>query len=350
MCTGATGSLGVELLPLLIAQGYKVYALARHPPEPKDNLIPLQGDVTLGGLGLTDTPGDIDAVMHLAAVVSFDEKKKTDILGTNCIGTLNVLNFCLANKITRLYYVSTAYVCGNFKGTFREADLNIGQKFRNTYETSKFWAEGYVREFARGFGRFHPPIVTTIYRPSIIVGRSSDGHATTFEGFYQPIKALVRVRSIVEHRLRFPRLDKVEHVLHLPRLRIPIAIKGDPEGTLNLVSVDWVAREMVSLMDAEPKTYHLTNPIPLTNSEICKQVCEVLGISGVRFAKEVNLKQPLSRLYNRMIGPFSHYLQGEPIFVTSALLSSAEEFTPPDIRKIVDYWWNSAKKNKGLPS
>ena len=41
-------------------------------------------------------------------------------------------------------HVSTAYVAGDADGLFTEADLDVGQGFRNTYEQTKLEAERLV--------------------------------------------------------------------------------------------------------------------------------------------------------------------------------------------------------------
>ena len=46
-------------------------------------------------------------------------------------------------------YISTAYVAGEHRGVFREQDFDLGQRFRNAYEQSKFEAEQLVRAAAR---------------------------------------------------------------------------------------------------------------------------------------------------------------------------------------------------------
>ena len=82
-------------------------------------------------------------------------------------------------------YISTAYVAGTHKGEFGEDQLDVGQRFRNPYEQSKFEAERLVRAAE---GRL--PI--QIFRPSIVVGERTTGWTPAFNVLYSPLKAFVR--------------------------------------------------------------------------------------------------------------------------------------------------------------
>ena len=71
-----------------------------------------------------------------------------------------------APRFERLQYVSTAYVSGTHRGTFRETDLDVGQGFKNHYEETKFQAEVEV---------VRSQVPRTIFRPGRGGGRLEDG-------------------------------------------------------------------------------------------------------------------------------------------------------------------------------
>ncbi|GAI98998.1 unnamed protein product, partial [marine sediment metagenome] len=104
LVTGASGFLGSALIPRLLEKGHKVYCLSRHPPEAKENLIPLTGDILKYCLGLEEIPADIEAVQHLAGLHNLGEDKDGSIWATNVTGTRNVIDFCLKHKIPHLYF------------------------------------------------------------------------------------------------------------------------------------------------------------------------------------------------------------------------------------------------------
>ena len=105
----------------------------------------------------------------------------------NVLGTENILAFCESLPcFKKLHYVSTCYVSGKHEGTFLESDLDLGQKFNNFYESTKFEAEMRVREkMAKG-------LPASIYRPSIVVGNSQTGETQKFDGPYFIIQWLLR--------------------------------------------------------------------------------------------------------------------------------------------------------------
>ena len=323
LLTGATGFLGQELYSQLKVAGYDVLGLSRHGPD-------IIGDITQHDFGLTSPP-HVDAMIHSAALLSFSDRDREDLFRVNSRGALAVCNYCIRHSVPKLIHIFTAYICGDYQGSWGEGDLYKGQHFRNPYEESKFWGETYMREASRN-------LEVTIFRPSILIGRSTDGKTSTFGGFYRPLEALARVIALVEKKLHLPSRENLERSLHLPKLPVPVTIKGDPDSTLNLVPVDWVAQNIIALMNKDG-TFHLTDQNPLTNREICEMVCEVLGVMGPHFDKEAKLRQPHDRLYNRMIRDFSPYLQQEPSFSSS--LSPSLHLTGDDkefILEAIRYW------------
>ena len=337
LVTGGSGFLGRELVPRLLKAGHQVYGLSRHGPD-------LVGDITQYNLGLKHVPR-LDGVVHLAALMSFKDEDREASLRINSVGTCEVCEFCTRHSIPYLFHVSTAYVCGDATGLWSERDYRRRQRFKNPYEESKFLAEGHVREEAASRPWKAHPLKAVIFRPSIIVGRASDGMATSFEGFYYPLKAVAACQEFAERRLHLPRRQDAERRLHLPQLPLDIRIHGDPDGTLNLVPVDWVAQTMAHLINEEPsrpvRVYHLTNPVPPTNEAIIKVVGEALGLARIGFSPTAR-HDPLSDLYNRLIRPFSPYLWGEPAFISSV----GANFPKLDLGLIIGFW---RKANAGRP-
>ena len=89
----------------------------------------------------------------------------------------NTLNFCAhCPKLKRHHYVSTCYVFGNYKGRFKETDLEKGQTFNNFYDETKYHAEVLVKK-ATNAG-----MPTTIYRPAIVTGDSKTGETQNMTG------------------------------------------------------------------------------------------------------------------------------------------------------------------------
>jgi thioester reductase-like protein len=271
--TGFPGFIGARLIPrllelqpdlvvrCLVQERFQKLALesvaaleAAHPGS-RGRIQCVGGDITAPRLGLTETDAralerEAVAVWHLAAVYDLAVSREVG-RRVNVDGTRNVLEFMGGCRPgTRLHYVSTAYVSGRAGPLFREADLDVGQSFKNHYEETKFLAEVAVR--ASG-------LPATTYRPAIVVGDSRTGETGKFDGPYFILNAMRRLPS--------------------PGIFMKI---GSGRQPANLVPVDFIVEALARLASAEAsrgKTYHLTDPQPLTVVEVGKLLARALGKS-----------------------------------------------------------------------
>ena len=150
----------------------------------------VRGDLTAPGLGLGADrewiAEEVGEVVHAAASVAFDmplaESRSINVEGTRRV--LDLAEECAARGagLRRITYVSTAYVAGDRHGWAWEAELDVGQGFRNAYEQSKHEAERLV--WSR---RDRLPV--TIVRPSIVVGERATGWTASFNVVYGPLRA-----------------------------------------------------------------------------------------------------------------------------------------------------------------
>lgn len=200
-----------------------------------ERVVAVRGDITQPRLGiaagLDGLAERVSEIVHGAASVSFELDLQV-ARTINVDGTRRMLEFaerCQAGGgLRRFSYISTAYVAGEHAGCFSEDDLDVGQRFRNTYEQSKFEAECLV---ARSRGQL--PI--TVLRPSIIVGERDCGWTTSFNVLYWPLRAFARGSYAA-----------------LPARR---------EAPVDVVPVDYVADAAFALTqapEAEGATFHLT--------------------------------------------------------------------------------------------
>lgn len=249
--------MGSYLLKILLENGCCVYALARNQngygakervikalkfwEEASsniniNNLIVLEGDICNKRLGLNKEYIDllknkVDEVFHCAAATKMSLPLK-ELRKVNLEGTRNVLEFIYEQGISKkLHYISTAFVCGDYKGEFKEDDLNIGQKFNNYYEQSKFEAEGLVKTYTR------KGLEINIFRPSIILGEYGSGKITDFKMFYEAI--------------------------YIVSLGILDKIPFNPKAYLNCIPVDLAAKAIFALSANKVdgmSTYHIVSP------------------------------------------------------------------------------------------
>jgi thioester reductase-like protein len=285
LLTGVTGFVGEELLyQLLIETVADVVCLVRAADDVRararlkaiatglfgpggwEGIAPrvrvVRGDLTLPGLGLSAATREAlvertTHIVHGAASVRFD-LPIGEARAINYGGTETVLELARAaleqGRLQRFSYVSTAFVSGMYGEWFGEDDLDVGQRFRNSYERSKFEAEVLLRSTMRQL-----PII--VLRPSIVVGRSQSGATSAFNVIYWPL------RMYADGRLRYAPAPQ-----DLP---------------VDIVPVDFVARGVVeALQRGEPGyTYTLAAGSRSTQAEVIGEMAaRVFSVRPPRLA------------------------------------------------------------------
>lgn len=207
--TGATGLVGSYLLKIFLEKGHKVYALSRGKDgksaygrvadvlkfwggpavKRQGNLRVVEGDVCFKDLGITRVQGnrlikETDEIFHSAAITDlnwpYEKIKKVNVGGTRHI--LEFARVCAKKGVLKkVNHISTACVYGDYTGVFAENDLDVGQKFGNTYTRTKFEAEKLVENFRK------KGLWVDIFRPPVVVGSSRDGRTFQLKHIYQLI-------------------------------------------------------------------------------------------------------------------------------------------------------------------
>src|SRR3989442_4157354 len=246
--TGFPGFLGSELLPRVLKRSPEATALClvqpKFAPLARERARPLgdrvrivEGDITAP----LDLPiHDVSEVFHLAAIYDLSVSRERG-MKINVEGTRNVLDFAeRCRSLQRFHYVSTCYVSGRHEGVFGEEDLDVGQRFNNFYEETKFLAEVEVRS--------RTGLPTTIYRPSVVVGDSTTGATQKFDGPYYVIRWILRQPSVAV-----------------------LPVVGRPERyRFNVVPRDFILAAIDHLSarsDSLRKCYQLADPDPLPHDE-----------------------------------------------------------------------------------
>lgn len=273
--TGFPGFIGARLLPRLLelqpdlrvrclvqsrfldTAREAVAAMEAAHPHVRGRLGIVEGDITRPGLGMADAEAraiqkDAVTAWHLAAVYDLAVAREIGHR-INVEGTRNVLAFLAeCRRFERLHYVSTAYVSGRATPAFRETDLDVGQSFKNHYEETKFLAEVEV---------VYSGLPATTYRPAIVVGDSRTGETGKFDGPYFILNAMERLPS--------------------PGVFMRI---GSGRQPANLVPIDFVIEALARLGSSgssRGRTYHLTDPDPLSVVEVGALLAKALGKSFV---------------------------------------------------------------------
>ncbi|PSC06495.1 hypothetical protein SLNSH_04250 [Alsobacter soli] len=334
LLTGATGTLGSQLLPRLVDAGEPVIGLVRaddeaHARRRLQPLLPsgaevgaVRGDIGAPLCGLSASKraslaGRVSRILHCAASIDFLDAEQA--MASNVGGVRNMLDLADALGVREVLHVSTAYVAGDAR-RFGETDYAVGQRWRNPYETSKHTGEGLVRAWAASAAgrRF------AIYRPAILVG-GQDGYTPGFDAFYTYCKALAVAAAVLRRRAGARLPDSVavssEGVVHMP-----VAVRHDVGATLNLVPLDWAADAIVALLRVRAEgVFHLTHPHPPQVDELWADAQRALRITGLRVcrtdaekAAALSAMPPVMARLQKGLEPvfqaYQPYTTGEPVF------------------------------------
>lgn len=318
LITGGTGILGSWALGMALDRGYAPVVLMRDATieqarqrlaavlalpgyeDRLDEVTILLGDTCQEDLGLdaatrASLRDRLEMVIHCAASISFNPKKDFELQAANVDGLRHMMHLVEGSKIP-LYHVSTAYVAGLQSGRVMESDI-LDTPCKNTYERTKREAECLFGE-ALASGR----IQGAIFRPSIIVGASRDGLISQFHNFY----SILRMVDVIE-RGQLPAGENLR-------------LQGNPESTLNLIPVDWVAEALWRIVDRDGpsgKTYHLTNPSPCKQRELNEWATRTLRAVGSQLGFQTRLSGDITRaeqVANASLTLYRAYLQDEPVF------------------------------------
>ena len=180
LLTGATGLLGSYLLPRLLGAGYRVRALYREdgtaPTQPPgESLSWCAGDL-LDPESLETALQGIDAVVHAAALVSYQRRDRERLFQINETGTANLVNAALYRGVPRFVHVGSVATLehGGLQPASEDQYWPLSQP-PTAYGQSKFQAQ---REVWRG--RAEGLSIATIF-PAVLVGAAGGRRNPTLE-------------------------------------------------------------------------------------------------------------------------------------------------------------------------
>lgn len=241
--------------------------------------------------------GPYDACFHCAANVYLGKDAEGDTDATNRGGTAAILALARNLGIPSFHYVSTSYVCGTATGRMMEGP-SPAVGFNNAYERSKFGAERLVRTAGLPF---------TIYRPSIIVGRLSDGALRKPLAFYRFLEFMGRLKRRACCRL---------HMAPSAAIDTPFRMAAPDSDALSFVPVDHVQRVIAALVPrpCRNETYHVTGESPVRQRDAVAAFHDVLGLRGFAVQPEVDGPSPAERLLVEVGGGLLPYFSAQAVF------------------------------------
>lgn len=306
LLTGANGFLGARLAKDLLNEGHGVFLLVRNAKKldrflkEMDNerltskINILEGDITSEHFGLEKEVlrglnGQIDAIIHMAALLSFDESDREYIHHVNVGGTRNTLNFSKEINCKKFLYVSTAYTVGTeTEGT--EELYSLNREFVNQYEKTKCEAEHLVQSYSDSFS-------VSILRPSIIIGDSVTGEAETNFGMYGVIKSLLVLKR------RMKRNSKLQDQTY--------RIVMDKDVASNIVPVDYVSTVLQAalLYSKNKDIFNIVNPNPPKQGTIFNLIKDYLDLTNIEMVnvEDADQLRDDEKLFNKPLAVFSNY-------------------------------------------
>jgi uncharacterized protein YbjT (DUF2867 family) len=254
LLTGATGSIGSRLLPLLLERGEDVRCLVREPRRLGHYRVDVQ--IALGDLGEMSDPylvrqalRGVDGVIHLAATIRDQPPHRIEEL--NGLASVRLLRAAERSGVERFAFFSA---------------LDAASTQRTRFFRAKWLAEQAVDS---------SPLQTTVFAPSIVYDRSD------------PWVTLLR-------RFSF-----------LPAM----PVSGDGRARFQPLWAADAARCVIASLDREPRSrYELAGPETLSYDEMSDLVSRVAG----RPRPLVHLPLPLVRA--GLIGLRNVF--GEAVFAT----------------------------------
>lgn len=218
--TGATGLVGSFVCRQLLKNGHQIRAVKRQSSKMtllediEANIEWVVGDMNDTEF-LEEALKGIEAVIHAAAIISFDKRWQDKMYHTNVLGTADLVNACLKTGVKKFLHISSVAAIGRKAGQkfLSEKDRWEGGEFDSIYAHSKYHQE---LEIWRGA---QEGLEVKIVNPSIILGPGlwgQGGSTSVFKYAYD---------------------EKAFH----------------PEGTVNYVDVRDVSEIIVKLLESDIK-------------------------------------------------------------------------------------------------
>lgn len=166
--TGATGFIGAHVAWRLLASGYQLHCLVRETSNTinikKMGVVLHVGDIR-DKLSIIEGMNGCEAVVNLAANVSFRQPDKRIYTEVNVVGTRNVMEAALETGISKIIHVGSAAIYGEpIDCPFRE-DSPVGPHRQSEYTRTKYAGDQVIWDIYNQHGL---PLV--VVYPGCVVG------------------------------------------------------------------------------------------------------------------------------------------------------------------------------------
>ncbi|WP_420384971.1 SDR family NAD(P)-dependent oxidoreductase [Roseivirga sp.] len=183
--TGATGLLGSFICRELLKQNHQIRAVKRNSSKMTllediaDKIEWVIGDMN-DTVFLEEALQNIDAVIHGAAIISFDKRYEDSMYETNVLGTADLVNACLKANVETFLHISSVAAIGRkmTQKDITEKDRWEGTKYDSIYARSKHLQELEVWRGAQ------EGLKVKIINPSVILGPGLWGQSGSTSVFH----------------------------------------------------------------------------------------------------------------------------------------------------------------------
>ncbi|MCU0443895.1 MAG: NAD-dependent epimerase/dehydratase family protein [Microscillaceae bacterium] len=182
--TGGTGFLGLNLVEILCAEGWEVYALHRKSSNLKYlerfSVKLVEGSIRDAQSLQKALPKQVDAFFHVAGNTNLWYRGNAEQYEDNVVGTGNVVQACLQNEAQKLVVTSSVSAFGVHDGRIDETTPSNAESYFVNYNRTKYLAEREVDEGVKN------GLAATILNPCQIVGKyDQNSWAQLIRGVYR---------------------------------------------------------------------------------------------------------------------------------------------------------------------
>jgi len=305
LVTGAGGFIGSHLVEELVNRGASVRAMVHYnsrndwgniellPKEIQNKIEIVSGDIRDPFFTRKAVRG-CDIVFHLAALIAipYSYIAPKDFVDTNVVGTLNILQASLDEKVKKVVHTSTSEVYGT--ALYTPIDEGHPLQGQSPYSASKIAAdkiaESYYRSFdlplviIRPFNTFGPRQSARAVIPTIITQALSSEEVQL--GLLTPVRDFTYVKDTVEGFIKAAESEKsVGEVINI----------GSGKG----ISIKELVEIIIKLIDKKVKITMDPRRLRPEKSEVMVLVCENRKARNLlkwspRFSLENGLKETIA--------------------------------------------------------